>query len=98
MNKVNLKDLVKDNYCNFSHYQGENLFYNVSAYPDSDATEYISNYQFPIPIIETGNAFFMAREKAIYFMRWIRKAIENEELRLVSHSKIPKDVGQSTTI
>ena len=35
-----------------------------------------SGFQFPIPIADTEGADFNAEEKAIIFMRWIRKHIE----------------------
>lgn len=38
--------------------------------------------QFPVPIEDTQTAFFPAREKGIFFMRWIRKfLIEVEKER-----------------
>lgn len=32
-----------------------------------------SGFKFPVPIEDTGDAQFLAEDKAILFMRWIRK-------------------------
>ena len=38
---------------------------------------------FPIPIAETKGATFNAKDKAIYFMRFINAAIKNETFRKI---------------
>lgn len=41
-------------------------------------------WEFPVPVSDTGNTqgdcpTFLAEDKGIVFMRWIRKAIESEQ-------------------
>lgn len=71
--KHTLKDIVKDNIAEFSHYQDGQLFYTVTL-PDVQ-------YEFPIPILDTGNGTFNSSEKALLCMRWVRAAMENETIR-----------------
>lgn len=35
-------------------------------------------FKFSVPINDMGDGEFLAQDKAIFFMRWIRKALENE--------------------
>lgn len=63
-----LKDLVKDNTVRFLYYKEKELWYSAVASP--------SNFIFPVPIEDTGNAQFNNVDKAIFFMRWIKKHLE----------------------
>ncbi len=71
----------------FSHYRAENFYYYV-AYPDEEGStlsteedgEPYSLYQFPVDIDTIGNGTMLAEDKAITFMKWIRKAIEDGTL------------------
>lgn len=65
-----IKDLVKDNKVFFSHYRANHLYYHIWH-----GTEL---YMFPVPIDDTGDATFTASDKAILFMRYIRKAIDEK--------------------
>jgi hypothetical protein len=47
---------------NFVHYQDGNLIYRCN-----------DGFEFPVPISDCGSARFPAKEKAMLFMRWIRK-------------------------
>ena len=69
--RMNIKDIVKDNHVLFDHYRKGNLFYRV----DFEGL----TYEFPVPIEDTGDADFRWRDKAILFMRYIRKAIDKGE-------------------
>lgn len=62
---VNIKDLIKDKVVNFDYYRAGNLWYKTQ-----------DGFSFPVPIEDTGEATFPATEKAIFFMRYIRKHIE----------------------
>lgn len=62
----NLKDLVKDNTVNFQFYRDGNLIYKVSG----------TDFEFPVPISDVGNATFLAEDKAMLFMRYIRKHLD----------------------
>lgn len=62
----NIKDEVKDGKkVNFSFYRSNTLWYKTE-----------SGFMFPVPIENIGDATFLAEDKAILFMRYIRKYIE----------------------
>lgn len=46
----------------FLYYQDGNLIYRCE-----------DGFQFPVPISDCGTAKFVAQDKALLFMRWIRK-------------------------
>lgn len=46
----------------FSFYRAGNLYY---------VTE--SGLEFPVPLEDTNGATFLAEDKGIFFMRWVRK-------------------------
>jgi len=57
--------MVSDNKkVKFSFYREGELFYTTEC-----------GFEFPVPIADTGNASFLAEDKAILFMRYIRKEI-----------------------
>lgn len=47
----------------FSHYYDGNLWYKTSN----------TGFLFPVPVSDIGNATFNAEDKALLFMRYIRK-------------------------
>lgn len=49
----------------FSHYQDQNLVYKCD-----------DGFEFPVPLSDTGHTRFPASEKAMLFMRWIRKHMD----------------------
>lgn len=59
----------------FQFYLDGNLWYLTSE----------TNFLFPVPISDCGNARFFARDKGIMFMRYIRKHMneirKNEEIQ-----------------
>lgn len=74
--KHKLIEIVKDNTANYSHCQGSNLMYEIV----------VGNTKYIVPVdvsdrAEVGDATFNKQEKASFLMRWIRKAIEKNELR-----------------
>ena len=71
---MNIKDIVKNNIVRFSYYRQGIAYYLVKV----EATEYV----FPVHIDDIGDASLLAEDKAIIFMRYIRKAIkENSFLK-----------------
>lgn len=61
-----LKDMIKDHKkVRFSFYREQELWY---------ITE--DGFEFPVPLHEVGNSTFMAEDRAILFMRYIRKHME----------------------
>ncbi len=71
---MNIKDVIKDNFVKFSHACEGVLYYSV----DVDG----KTYEFPVDMNnkqDVGNGVFLKEDKAIYFLRWIRKAVENNK-------------------
>lgn len=61
-----LKELVKSTVA-FTEYRKGNLWYLVVDH----------DFLFPVPIEDTGDGIFKAQDKAILFMRYIRKHLES---------------------
>ena len=59
-----LKDHVRGN-VKFSHYFDGNLWYETET-----------AFSFPVPISDIGNAKFLSIDRAMLFMRYIRKHME----------------------
>jgi hypothetical protein len=71
---MNIKEIVKDNRVNFFRYRQGVMYYTVKV-PGHD-----KEHMFPVPLSDVGDATLHAQEKAIIFMRYIRKAIEDGTL------------------
>jgi hypothetical protein len=69
MELPNIKDLVKDKQVQFVRYRAGELWYKCE-----------NGMEFPVPISDIGDATFLATDKAILFMRYIRKQLEALEL------------------
>lgn len=60
-----LKEMVSGGkMVNFTHYHDGNLWYTTEC-----------GFEFPVPISDISNATFHATDKAMMFMRYIRKHI-----------------------
>lgn len=59
---MNIKDMVKDKQVTFVKYFDGNLYYTTEC-----------GFEFPVPIEDLGAATALATDKALYFMRYIRK-------------------------
>ncbi len=70
---MELKELIKDNPVHFASYR-QGFFYYIVVTGTSKV------YQFPVPLDDIGTATMLANDKAITYMRWIRKAIEDKTL------------------
>lgn len=62
---MNLKNLIKDQKVIFQYYRDKELWYKTN-----------NGFLFPVPISDIGNATFLAEDKAILFMRYIRKYLK----------------------
>jgi len=60
-----IKDMVKNKKVTFLFYREGELWYTTEC-----------DFHFPVPINDTGTAAMNAEDKAILFMRWIRKHID----------------------
>lgn len=68
---MNIKEIIKDNKVYFHFIRANNAFYKI-LYNDIW-------YMFPVSLLELGDATLLSEDKAIFFMRYIRKALENNE-------------------
>ena len=69
-----LKEIVKGNKVYFSYYRTGNLYYSVEV--DE------KKYEFPVPISDTGEASFENEDKAMLYMRYIRKALDDGSFKI----------------
>lgn len=79
-NFVGKNEHGESNKVKFSHYFDGDLYYTVL---DMKSEGGDTLYQFQVPISDTGGATFKRYDSAMYFMRWIRKAIENKTIAKV---------------
>ena len=73
MTLPSLSSLVKGTRVRFAFYRKGELWYEVVG----------TKFLFPVPIDDTGDASFLAEDKGILFMRYIRKYLESlaEEMK-----------------
>lgn len=60
-----ITELVKGKSVKFLYYRQGNLMYQTE-----------DGFEFPVPISDTNDATFPNTEKAVFFMRWIRKQLD----------------------
>lgn len=74
---MNIIRFVKNNNVTFARLRHDVAYYNVK---DTESNE---TFQFPVPLSDIGTATLEATEKAMLFMRYIRKAIaENTFMKI----------------
>lgn len=76
---MTLTEMVKDKKVKFKYYRDGELWYETE-----------DGFEFPVPIGDTGTGVFKAEDKAILFMRWIRKRMEEQshwEKERAEHSR-----------
>lgn len=67
MKEYNVKDMVKDGKkVRFARFRKGELIYTTEC-----------GFEFPVPTDDAGDGIFLAEDKAMLFMRYIRKHIEN---------------------
>ena len=72
-----LREMVSNNQVvRFSRYRNGELLYQTEC-----------GFEFPVPISDTAGAEFLAQDKALLFMRYIRRAIERIEAARAEQSK-----------
>lgn len=79
---MTLKEMVKNKTAKFVYYRDKELWYETE-----------DGFLFPIPIADAGTATFNATDKAIFFMRWIRKYIEEQKSWVVEPEACPVSCG-----
>ena len=58
----NIKTMVKDKVVRFRFYREGELYYETEC-----------GFVFPVPLVDVGNSTFLAEDKALLFMRYIRR-------------------------
>lgn len=66
---MNIKDIIKDNTVEFV-YLKKGIAYYVVKYNNIE-------YIFPVDLEDLGDGTLYKSDRAIYFMRYIRKALDN---------------------
>lgn len=66
---MNLKDIIKDNNVEFSYLKKGMAYYTVKY----DGKDYI----FPVDLEDLGDGTLYKNDRAIYFMRYIREALDS---------------------
>lgn len=61
---LTITEMVKDQVVQFNYYRDGELWYTT-----------FDGFLFPVPVADAGGATFKAEDKAIYFMRYIRKQV-----------------------
>lgn len=64
----NLKEMIKGKTVRFLKYRKGELIYTTEC-----------GFEFPVPISDTGDGTFLVKDKAMMFMRYIRKHIAEIE-------------------
>tara|TARA_R110002074_G_scaffold32309_4_gene90232 strand:- start:14224 stop:14469 length:246 start_codon:yes stop_codon:yes gene_type:complete len=72
---LTIKQIIDKNWVKFKEYRKGILYYQIVITKDITLND-AGIYSFPVPIDDCGDATFPASEKAIMFMRYIRKAID----------------------
>jgi len=67
---MKILDTVKDKTVHLSHFNSKTAYY-IASYEHDD-------YEFPVDLQDTGSANLLPEDKAMLFMRYIRKAIKDE--------------------
>lgn len=80
-----LKDMVKDNKkVHFVQCHEGNLWYDTDC-----------GFRFAVPQEDTKGGTFLAEDKAIFFMRWIKPYIkQHETLRLEGYGNLKREEGK----
>lgn len=68
---MDIKEIVKDNTVHFAKYRQGYAYYTVRVPSEG------CDYSFPVSLIDIGDATLLATDKALVFMRYIRRAIDD---------------------
>lgn len=67
---MNIKDIVKNNTVRFLRYRKGTAYYGVDVEPHG-------HHEFPVPLEDVGDATLLREDKAILFMRYIKRALSD---------------------
>lgn len=72
---LTVKDFVRKDHCvYFDSFRAGIFYYNVRRWATPDI------YQFQVPSEDVGGATLLKEDKAVTFMRWIHKSIQENTL------------------
>ena len=75
-----VKEMIVNNQkVRFAFYRDGSLWYETEC-----------GFRFPVPLSEAGTATFLAEDRAILFMRYIRKQVENVEEGRRARAAMPR--------
>lgn len=79
---MKISELVKHNEVFFDSYRQGVMYYRLCVFLGRDELGYREEawFLFTVPLDDVGTATLKYKDKAITFMRWIRKAVENKTL------------------
>lgn len=69
---MKLVELIKENSVSFSHLRKNVAYYNISYNNET--------FVFTVPLDDIGDGTLLKEDKAILFMRWIKKSLDSNEL------------------
>ena len=72
---MKLLDIVKNNVVKFDFLRAGIAYYKVNINNES--------YRFPVPLNDIGDASLLSEDKAIIFMRFIRKSIDSNQFHKI---------------
>lgn len=75
----NIKEMISGNTVQFNHYRAGNLWYEINWVTWENYQRIENTFNFPVPIEDTAGAVFQSTDKAMLFMRFIRKHIKLSE-------------------
>lgn len=76
-----VKEFIKNNEVSFECYSKSNLYYSIENWDDEG--NYFK-YEFPVPIYDLEGCTIYGKDQAELFEKWIRKAIYNNEFRIIN--------------
>ena len=65
---MSIREMIAGKKVRFVCYKQKELWYTTE-----------DGFEFPVPISDTGDGEFLSEDKAMFFMRWIRKYLEEIE-------------------
>ncbi len=66
---MKITELVRNKKARFVHYREGHFIYETE-----------DGFQFPVPLADIGAATLLAEDKALFFMRWVRRHVETRVL------------------
>ena len=78
MKLPDIKSLVKyPGPVKFVRCEDRKLWYAAHYFDgDPSATQYVEEFRFPVDVVDTDGATFLAEDRPIFFMRWMRQHLD----------------------